>query len=195
MNHYNCRRTTMELPPPVNPDVNAIADEAKYAFAVGTQLIASVQYRLGELAGTGRLDPEESFRIQEVLCGLWRVLEGGTLCAVRDYELDARSLLETDNAYSDGRAVKTTVRIEPLGDSDMNWKYDRFTLGLGAVAQVPRGEVTCIAMPDVFCGNQAANARAGNALWEHHYYEDFLEAASRLQEGGISFRPRVGGID
>ena len=67
--------------PAINPNVDDIADRAKHAFAVGTRLLADVQYRLGELAGTGRLDPDESMRLQEVLVGVWEELFFGTLSA------------------------------------------------------------------------------------------------------------------
>jgi len=45
--------------PAVNPNVHDIADRAKHGYAIGTRLLAAVQYRLAQLAGTGRLDPDE----------------------------------------------------------------------------------------------------------------------------------------
>lgn len=46
----------MSKKPPVNPNVDAIADRAKYSFYTATQLLAATQYRLGELAGTSPAD-------------------------------------------------------------------------------------------------------------------------------------------
>jgi hypothetical protein len=43
--------------PAVNPNVDDIADRAKHWYANATQVLAATQYRLAELAGTGRLDP------------------------------------------------------------------------------------------------------------------------------------------
>jgi hypothetical protein len=40
-------------------DVHRLADHAKYAYAVGSRDIAALQYRLAELAGTGRIDHNE----------------------------------------------------------------------------------------------------------------------------------------
>jgi hypothetical protein len=35
-------------------------------YALGTRLLAAAQYRLAQLAGTGRLEPDESMRLQQV---------------------------------------------------------------------------------------------------------------------------------
>jgi len=53
--------------PPVNPNVHDIADRAKHSYAVGTKMIAEMQYRLAELAGTGQLDREVSMDLQQAL--------------------------------------------------------------------------------------------------------------------------------
>jgi len=50
--------------PAVNPNVDDIADRAKHWYANATQVLAATQYRLAELAGTGRLDPDESMSLQ-----------------------------------------------------------------------------------------------------------------------------------
>src|SRR4051812_28759726 len=48
-------QVTVAEKPAVNPIVDDIADQAKYRYATGTKLLAAMQYRLAELAGTGRL--------------------------------------------------------------------------------------------------------------------------------------------
>jgi hypothetical protein len=44
----------VSTPPPVNPDIDAIADRVKHAYAVITQQLAAMQYRLGELVSCAR---------------------------------------------------------------------------------------------------------------------------------------------
>lgn len=145
----------MLIPPPVNPNVDDIADRAKYAFAMGTQVLAAAQYRLAELAGTGQLNPDESISLQEKLVNIWEVLYGGTLCAVRDEDADDCTCDEdpddctygeADNTYSDGREVRIKIRVEPEETSDCKWEYNRFLLGDGAVAEHPRGTM-CYIVP------------------------------------------------
>ena len=82
--------------------------------------LATTRYRLGELAGTGQLDPEESKSLhRDVGSNL-----GGTVFrhrmrrAPRDWDTDDSSWDEADNTYSDGRRVMIGIRIEPLEESD-----------------------------------------------------------------------------
>lgn len=103
----------MSRTPAVNPDVHDIADQAKHAYATGTQVLADLQYRLAELAGTGRIDPDESMSLQFGLASVWESLYWGTLCAVRDEDTDEATWDEDGNTYSDGRTVMTQIRIEP----------------------------------------------------------------------------------
>jgi hypothetical protein len=126
-------------PPPVNPNVNEIADEAKYRFAVATRALSETQYRLAELAGLGSLDRDESISLQDLLFEIWEHVYLGTLEAVRDED----GSYEDDNTYSDGRAVRTVVRADPQREAD--WEHNRFLLGDGAVAEHPRGTVFYIA--------------------------------------------------
>ena len=60
--------------PAVNPIVDDIADQAKYRYATGTKLLAAMQYGLAELAGTGRLDPDESMSLQHELVSVREAL-------------------------------------------------------------------------------------------------------------------------
>ena len=57
----------MTTPPPVNPDVHEIADQAKYAYATMTKLLADMGHRLAELAGTGKLDTEAVWELHHML--------------------------------------------------------------------------------------------------------------------------------
>ena len=131
--------------PAVNSNVDDIADRAKHGYATGTKLLAEAQYRLAELAGTDRLDPDESMRLQEVLADIWRALYSGTTYAVRDEDTDDDTWDEADNTYSDGRAVMVQTRIEPWEESVVDWEYNRFMLGEGAVNEHPLGTICYIA--------------------------------------------------
>jgi hypothetical protein len=125
----------------LNPDVNDIADRAKHGYAVGARLLAGVQYRLATLAGTGRLDSDESMRLQHVLADIWLALYSGTTFAVRGEDTDDDNWDEADNTYSDGRIVMIQTRIEPWQESGYSWKHNRFLLGDGAVNEHPRGTI------------------------------------------------------
>ncbi len=131
-------------PPPVNPDVNDIADRAKHAYATGTQALAALQYRLGELAGTGRLNPDECKDLQCRVVRIWEELYSGTTWAVRDENTDDSTWDAADTTYSDGRQVMIQIRIEPHEQSDFCWEHNRFLLGDGAVNEYPLGTVSYI---------------------------------------------------
>jgi hypothetical protein len=130
--------------PAVNPDVHDIADRAKHRYATGTKLLAAMQYRLAELAGTGRLDADESMSLQHELVSVWEALYFGTVCAVRDWDTDDCTWDEADNTYSDGRPVMIQIRIEPEETSDFSWQHNRFMLGDGAVNEHPLGTICYI---------------------------------------------------
>jgi hypothetical protein len=134
----------MSKTPAVNPNVNDIADRAKYAYATATHRLAIMQYRLAELAGTGRLNPDESMRLQDELVRIWEALYFGTLCAVRDETTADCTWDEADNTYRDGRQVRIQIRIEPYEGSECSWEHNGFTLGDGAVAEHPRGTICYI---------------------------------------------------
>jgi hypothetical protein len=131
--------------PAVNSNVDDIADRAKHWYATGTRLLADMQYRLAELAGPGRLDPEESMSLQTNLFFIWEALYAGTLCAVRDEDTDDCTWDEADNTYSDGRPVMIQIRIEPEETSELSWEYNQFLLDEGAVKEHPRGTISYIA--------------------------------------------------
>jgi hypothetical protein len=135
----------MSTPPPVNPNVHDIADRAKYGYAAAAQRLAAVQYRLAELAGTGRLDADESMRLQTSLAQVGEQLYLGTVCAVRDEDTDDCTWDEADNTYSDGRPVKVQLWIEPEEESDFKWEYNPFLLDSGAVKDYPLGTICYIA--------------------------------------------------
>ena len=130
--------------PAVNPNVDDIADRAKHWYANATQVLAATQYRLAELAGTGRLDPDESMSLQTNLFHIWQALYAGTLGAVRDWATDDCTWDEVDNTYSHGRQVRIQIRIEPLEFSDFSWEHNRFLLGDGAVNEHPLGTICYI---------------------------------------------------
>ena len=134
----------MSTTPPVNPDVHDIADRAKHAYATGTQLLAAMQYRLAELAGTGRLDPGELMHLQENLFHVWEKLYFGTLCAVRDEDIDDCTWDEAGTTYSDSRQLRIQIRIEPQESTEFHWEHNRFLLGDGAVDEHPRGTICYI---------------------------------------------------
>jgi hypothetical protein len=130
-------------------DYDVLSDRAKYAYAVGTKLLADMQYRLGELADTGQLDPGESMALQWTLVRIWEQLYSGTTFAAResvdyfDEFIDAGGdPAHIDNTYSDGRQVLTQDRIETPQSA---YRYP--TVSDGAVNEHPRGTISYIAAP------------------------------------------------
>lgn len=91
-------------PPPVNPNANDIADRAKYWYARARLSLAAMHYRVAELAGTGKLHPDEAEQLELKLIDIYWSLHFGTVDAVfnEDY-LEYEE--EAHNTYSDGRSV------------------------------------------------------------------------------------------
>jgi hypothetical protein len=133
----------MAQPPPTNPDIYDIADRVKHGYAIGTRLLAHLQYRIADLAVTGRFDPGESMRLQRVLADIWWALYLGTTYAVRDENSDDDTWDEADNTYSDGRTVMVQIRIEPQEESDSK-KPNSFLIYEGAVREHPRGTISYV---------------------------------------------------
>ena len=131
--------------PAVNPNVDDVADRAKHWYANGTQVLAATQYRLAELAGSGRLDPDESMNLQTNLFDIWEALYSGTLRAVRDEYTPDCTWDKDGNTYSDGREVMIQIRVEPFESSVCSWEHNRFLLGDGAVAEHLLGTISYIA--------------------------------------------------
>jgi len=127
--------------PPVNGNVDHIADQAKFYFAQGVSDLSELHYRLAELAGTGRLDPDESMRLQQSAVRVWEALYFGTVSAVRDRDTPDCTWDEVDNTYSTGRPVLVHSRIEPEEHSNWSWKHNSFMLGEGSVADRRRGVI------------------------------------------------------
>jgi hypothetical protein len=129
------------------PDsVHRLADHAKYVYAVGTRDIAAMQYRLAELAHTGRLDFEVHNRLQWNHClEMWKTLYYGTTSAVRDWRTWDYTWDWADNTYSDGRQVMAQVRVKNWEEAERNWPYHGEMCGDGPIQEHRRGSVCQIA--------------------------------------------------
>jgi hypothetical protein len=136
--------TNMSRKPPINPDVDEIADWAKWGYATGTRLISALILHLAKLAGTGRIDPDQSMFLQEGLAGIYDALYMGTVSAVRD---DEDAYLQDDNTYSDGRQVSIKIRVEPIEESVNRWEHNQFLLRDDGVFEYPRGIIAYISPP------------------------------------------------
>jgi hypothetical protein len=149
--NYDLTREEIEMlsnPPPVNPDVHAIADRAKHGFYTASKLLADVQYRLAELAGTGQLDVDESHGLQDTVVRAWEELYRGTLCAVRDRVTAYPTPCDPENTYSDGRTVRTRIRLKGWQELESGWEHNNYLYGDGPVAEYPRGTVSYISSVD-----------------------------------------------
>jgi hypothetical protein len=122
--------------------VHRIADYAKYVYAVGTRDIAGLQFRLAELAHTGRLVFKEHERLQWDHCvPTWEALYIGTLSAVADQSTWDGAWAWYDNTYSDGRQVMVQARMKNWMDLDRDWPYNAGMAGDGPIQEHPRGSL------------------------------------------------------
>ena len=67
---------TDDAPAPLNTDLNGLIDHLKWMYFAQSQPLAWLHYRLAELAGTGKLDPEANRELQhelaEISQAIWR---------------------------------------------------------------------------------------------------------------------------
>ena len=173
--------------PAVNPNVDNIADRAKHGYALGARLLAAVQYRLATLAGTGRLDPDESMRLQHVLADIWLALYSGTTSAVRDEDTDDDTWDEADNTYSDGRTVMIQTRIEPWQE----WDHNRFLLNDGAINEHRRGTICHISPCKPKDDRPVANASPEDLPGEFAAYRQTLQPATDWGEEALAQMQRL----
>lgn len=123
-----------------NLNVNYIADCAKYHYAAGVTEIAALQRRLAVLAAEGKLDPEESRKLQGQALNVWYALYFGTVLAVRAPGRESAGFHDvSDYTFSDGRPVLAVSRIEPVEASDMEEQCGGFLFNIGAVTERPPG--------------------------------------------------------
>jgi hypothetical protein len=132
----------------VTADVHAIADHAKYVYAIGSRDIAATQRRVAELHGTGRLHREAHKILQWDHClRMWEMLYYGTTAAVRDERTWDGGWDWADNTYSDGRQVMAQVRVRNWYALDCNWKYNEGMAGDGPIHEHPCGSLSQIYPP------------------------------------------------
>ena len=145
--------------PPINPDVDYIVYRAKYANAVGTQLLSGLTYRLARLAQAGRLDRDEATGLQIAVAYVWHALHEGTAGAVRDGTTEWETWGDADNTYPDGSTVTAQERIEPWADS-VQRNYIPFVWGNGATNAHMPGTVSHISPSQQWDGLGRRGGRA-----------------------------------
>ena len=138
----SCPTATLDSRGRIPDYVHRLADHAKYVYAIGTRDIAAMQYKLAELAGTGRLDHEVQNGLQWDHClPMWETLYDGTTCAVRDDRTWDGGWDWSNNTYSDGRQVMAQARVKNWSQLVRNWPYNEFLCGDGPIREYPRGSV------------------------------------------------------
>lgn len=150
--------------PPINPDVDDIVYRAKYANAIGTQLLSGITYRLARLAHAGRLDRKEATRLQITIAYAWHALHEGTVGAVRDSSTDEETWGDADNTYPDGSTVTAQERIEPWAVS-VQRNYIPFVWGNGATNAHLPGTVSHISPPSNGMGWEEGKVALQEVKW------------------------------
>ena len=64
----------MDTTSPPNTDLNGLIDHIKWLYFAQSQALAWLHYRLAELAGTGKLDPEANRELQYQLSEMSQVI-------------------------------------------------------------------------------------------------------------------------
>jgi hypothetical protein len=122
--------------------IHRAADHAKYVYAVGARDIAVLQYRVGWLAHTGRMDTPASLNLQRDHCeAMWENLFAGTTCAVRDLRTPDRWWDLYDNTYSDGRQVMVQVRPKNWEELERQLPHRSTIRGTAPTREHPWGSV------------------------------------------------------
>ncbi|MEX0745087.1 MAG: hypothetical protein WD118_05755 [Phycisphaeraceae bacterium] len=122
--------------------VHRFADHAKFVYAVGNRDIAALQYRLSEMAHTGRLDLDAHKLLQWDHCtAMWEALYFGTLSALHDQRTWDGAWGWYDNTFSDGRQVMVQARMKNWMDLDRDWPYNAGMSGDGPIVEHPRGSL------------------------------------------------------
>lgn len=115
-----------------------LADHAKHVYAIGARDIAALQYRLAELAHTGRVDFAVHKRLQWEHClPIWQTLYSNTTSAVRDYRVWDGWNDWYDNTYSDGRQVMVQARLKNWEDLERDRPYKAGVCGDGPIQEHP----------------------------------------------------------
>jgi hypothetical protein len=147
-----CDPFIQRRPPPRREDldVNDLTDLIKYIYAMLSKAIAELQYRLAELAGTGKLDPEAN--LHELQFGwclpAYEFLYSNTTAAVRrDHDTSDWDWDTFDNTYSNGLQVMSQIRVEPEETADDQWEFNEHLCGDGPVQDYRRRTVSHINPP------------------------------------------------
>jgi hypothetical protein len=116
---------------PVSPTVDRIVDQAKYAYFKISRELADVQYKLAELTGTGKLDPDDNWNLQAHFVDVHQQMTGDVLRLV-----DTIGDGKPEDTFSDGRKVIIMIRHD---DVDAAWPHNEFVMEDGPVAEFPQG--------------------------------------------------------
>lgn len=135
----------------ISPEVYQIADHAKYVYAIGSRDVAWMQYRLQQLAYTGRIDIEAHNELQHELCyGIGEPIYSMTTSNLHD---DARwdgCWDWDDNTYSDGRQVMIRAHFTDWRElfDEVPWNPAITVYGDGVINEHQEGVVCLIVPPE-----------------------------------------------
>jgi hypothetical protein len=139
----SCWRSSWEpVDGEVDPDVHLIADHAKHVYAIGARDLVALQYRVAELAGTGKLDTETHENFQWGHClDLGENLYYDTV----DLVCGRTGSGWDEHTYSDGRAVTTEIRPTNWLELEQKWPYNDGMCGDGPISEYPWFSVSYVA--------------------------------------------------
>jgi hypothetical protein len=122
-------------------NANVVSDQAKEAYAHGTQMLAELAYQLAAVTGVGKIDDETCMGLQTRIAHIYHWLYIGTLYAVRDSDQPEECWDDNESTYSDGSPVR--VQLQPVPE-DYAWPHNCHLLEDGHIIEYPLGAVSVI---------------------------------------------------
>ena len=128
---------TDDAPAPRNTDLSGVIDQIKWLYFAQSRPLAWLHYRLAELAGTGKLDPEANRELQYQLSEMSHVIwcETTGFLETHDYVPE-----DEDGAYCDGTRIihKFPATQEERDEERAAWPFSHLLNGDGATNDYPR---------------------------------------------------------
>ena len=119
---------TDDAPALLNTDLNGLIDQIKWLYFAQSQSLAWLHYRLAELAGTGKLDPEANRELQYQLSEMSQAIWSGTHSFLERGEYVPE---DEEGIYCDGTQI--IHKFPATDEEERAWPFYPLCNGDGAV--------------------------------------------------------------